>query len=220
MRRAEEFLGELGGVVAAVLLSLYSAPLAKRLSKVKGRVSELGPTLTSPSPSRSGARPNRARRGGAMPACRTTRHVACRALQHAAYSQHQAARQPPRVLTARARARVETRRTRGLAQGREIRYWISRGSFAGPSRALMARFDEAAPKVIIIGAGVAGLACFEKLLADGVAREDEILILESAIVRSAEWPPRGSRACRSTWAPRGFTGLTAIRSPRERRPCR
>ena len=43
----------------------------------------------------------------------------------------------------------------------------------------MARFDEAAPKVIIIGAGVAGLACFEKLLADGVAREDEILILES-----------------------------------------
>ena len=55
---------------------------------------------------------------------------------------------------------------------------ISR-QFCWPKSSSMARFDEAAPKVIIIGAGVAGLACFEKLLADGVAREDEILILES-----------------------------------------
>ena len=40
----------------------------------------------------------------------------------------------------------------------------------------MAQFEKT--RFIIIGAGVAGLACFEKLVADGV-REEEILILES-----------------------------------------
>ena len=158
---------------------MYLAPLVKGVESV-GQGERARLTLTSPSLRGAAARPDRARRRGAMPAGRAPRTCA-RAPQHVAALQQ------------------ETKLER--ANPPDPKYQIARVM----DHSSFDAFKNDGPRCIIIGAG--GRPRLLRNWYDGT-REEEILILESRDRRwqrhaSAAGVP-------VTSAPRGFTALTAM----------